>query len=81
MKTAVKTRKVYEEIIDFIAAGTTPESLINFQLSDIAQERLEDLVWRAKNEGLPKDEKDELEQFLAIEHFITLVKAKAHQYI
>jgi hypothetical protein len=45
MTTSVNTTKVYDEIIDFIAARTTPESVIDFKLSHAAHERL--LVVRA----------------------------------
>ncbi|WP_179063504.1 hypothetical protein [Nostoc sp. C052] len=51
MTTSVNTTKVYEEIIEFIAAGTTPQSVIDFKLSDSAKERLENLVYRARTEG------------------------------
>jgi hypothetical protein len=44
MNTATKTIKVYDEIVDFIASGTTPQSVIDFHLSEAAQERLEDLT-------------------------------------
>ncbi|MBO3461620.1 hypothetical protein G7B40_026805 [Aetokthonos hydrillicola Thurmond2011] len=40
MTTTVKTTRVYDEIVDFIASGTTPETVVNSKLSDIAQERL-----------------------------------------
>jgi hypothetical protein len=30
MNTSLKIIKVYDEIVDFIAAGTTPQSVINF---------------------------------------------------
>jgi DNA-binding protein YbaB len=81
MNTATKTIKVYDEIVDFIASGTTPQSLIDFQLSEAAQERLEDLIYNAKNNALTKDDKRELEHFLTIEHILTLAKAKAYKYI
>lgn len=81
MNTPVKTSKVYDEIIDLIAGGTTPESVVNFQLSAAAKERLEELVYRAKTEGLTGDEKRELDHFLTLEHIMTLAKAKAYQYI
>lgn len=48
MNTSVNITKVYDEIIEFIAAGTTPQSVIDFKLSDAAKDRLEDLVYRAK---------------------------------
>jgi hypothetical protein len=81
MNTSVKTIKVYDEIVDFIAAGTTPESVINFHLSETAQNRLEDLIDSAKNNELTKQDKEELEYFLNLEHIIRLAKAKAHKYI
>jgi hypothetical protein len=81
MNTATKTIKVYDEIVDFIASGTTPQSLIDFQLSEAAQERLEDLIYNAKNNALTKDDKRELEHFLTIDHILTLAKAKAYKYI
>ncbi|MEH2421935.1 MAG: hypothetical protein V7K48_13735 [Nostoc sp.] len=81
MTTSVNTAKVYDEIIEFIAAGTTPQSVIDFKLSDAAKDRLEDLVYRAKTEGLTESDKRELDHFLTLEHIMRLAKAKAHQYI
>jgi hypothetical protein len=81
MSTSVKIITVYDEFIDFLAAGTTPESLINFHLSETAQNRLEDLIDKAKNNQLTKEEKRELDIFLNLEHVIRLAKAKAHKYI
>ncbi len=79
--TAVKTTKVYDEIIDFIAAGTTPQRVINFRLSETAQERLEDLVYKHKMGELTPEEKRELDHFLTLEHIMTLAKARAYKYI
>jgi DNA-binding protein YbaB len=81
MNTATKTIKVYDEIVDFIASGTTPQSVIDFHLSEAAQERLEDLIYNAKNNALTKEDKRELDHFLTIEHILILAKAKAHRYI
>jgi HKD family nuclease len=36
--------KSYDEIIDFIAAGTTPETVVAFRPSDSVQERVAELV-------------------------------------
>ena len=79
--TAVKTTKVYDEIIDLIAAGTTPQSVVNFRLSETAQERLEDLVYKHKAGEITPDEKQELDHFLTLEHIMTLAKARASKYI
>lgn len=81
MTTSINTTKVYDEIIDFIAAGTTPQSVIDFKLSNPAQERLEDLLYAHKTGELTPEEKKELDHFLTLEHIMILAKARAHKYI
>jgi hypothetical protein len=49
MNTTAQIIKVYDEIIELIASGTTPQSPINFHFSDTAQNRLEDLIYNSKN--------------------------------
>ncbi|MFM7711280.1 MAG: hypothetical protein ACKO7A_00620, partial [Microcystis sp.] len=63
MNTTTQTSKVYNEIIELIARGTTPQSVINFHLSDTAQNRLEDLIYNAKNNELTQEEKQELDAY------------------
>ncbi len=81
MTVSTQKTKVYDEIIDFIASGTTPQSVIAFKLSAAAQERLEDLVYRGKVGELAPEEKKELDYFLTLEHIMTLAKARAYTYI
>jgi hypothetical protein len=81
MNTTTQTIKVHDEIIELIARGTTPQSVINFHLSDTAQNRLEDLIYNSKNNELTQDEKQELNAYLMLENIMTLAKAKAHQYL
>ncbi|NER90868.1 hypothetical protein [Moorena sp. SIO3A2] len=81
MTTLVKTQKIYDEFINFIAQGTSPESVTNFQFSEATKEQIDDLVERAKLGDLSPSEKNELEQFLVVEHLIRLTKARAHQYL
>jgi len=73
--------RAYEEIIDFIAAGTTPESLVNFQPSEGVKERVAELIFQEKTGNLSDDEKTELDHYLTLEHLLRLAKARAHQYI
>jgi hypothetical protein len=81
MTTSINTTKVFDEIIEFIAAGTTPQSVVDFKLSDAAQERLEDLVYQHKMGEMASEEKEELNNFLRLEHIMTLAKARAYKYI
>ena len=81
MTVSTQLTKVYDEIIDFIAAGTTPQSVIDFQPSEAAKERLADLIYQSKTEGLTSEEKSELDKYLVLEHIIRLAKARAYKYI
>ncbi|HUQ95017.1 MAG TPA: hypothetical protein VM120_25285 [Bryobacteraceae bacterium] len=70
----------YEEIVDFIAGGTTPQSVIAFRPSSAVQQRVEDLVARSKDDSISSDELSELDDYLQLEHILLMVKARAHQY-
>lgn len=70
-----------EEIINFLAAGVTSQSLIKFQVSETVKERVADLIFRKKNDGISSDEKVELEHYLILEHLLRLAKARAYDFI
>ena len=72
--------KAYEEIVDFIAAGTSPQNVIAFRPSEIARQRVWDLVAREKAGALSREEASELEHYLQLEHIMRLVKARAQRY-
>lgn len=71
------TVKAYEEVIDFIATGTTPQNVIDFHPSEEAQERVTDLLSREKEGALSLEEKSELDHYLQLEHLMRLAKARA----
>ena len=66
----------YEEIIDWLARGFTPEGLLSFQPSEATHDRVGDLIRREKNEGLTPEETAELDKFMQLEHLIRLAKAR-----
>jgi hypothetical protein len=69
----------FEELIDFIAGGTTPESIVAYRPSEAARTRVMDLIRRQKSEGIPEDETEELNQCLQLENLSRLAKARARQ--
>jgi hypothetical protein len=81
MSNAIPMTRAYEEIIDFIAAGTTPSTLIAFQPSETVKARVADLIEREKYDGLAAEEKQELDQYMILEHLIRLAKARAYQHL
>jgi hypothetical protein len=71
----------YLEIIEFIAAGTTPESVVSFRPSAEAQQRCAQLIEREKDGGLSPEEKAELDHFVELEHILRMAKAKARKIL
>ena len=69
--------KAYDEVVDFIAAETTPGKLLAFRPSPEAIARVEDLIAREKTTGLSPDEGSELDHYLRLEHIMRLAKARA----
>lgn len=72
--------KSYEEIIDFIAGGTTPESVLAFRPSDSVQRRVSELVQLSKQGGISAEDQSELEDYLQLEHLMIMAKARARQH-
>lgn len=50
----------YFEIIEFIAAGTTPDAVVHFRPSSEAQQRVAELIEREREGSLSTEEKAEL---------------------
>jgi len=71
----------YIEIIEFIAAGTTPEGVARFHPSPEAQRRVTELIEREKESRLSPDERAELDHFMELEHILRMAKAKARQIL
>lgn len=70
-------QRAYEEIIDFIAAGTSPDGLVHFQPSDETRARVAHLISREKTSALTPDETAELDHYLQLEHLMRLARARA----
>ena len=75
------TTKAYEEVVDFIAGGNTPESVVAFRPSEVARARVSDLLAREKADGLSAEEKSELDHYAQLEHLMRLAKARARQFL
>lgn len=73
--------KAYEEIIEFIARGTTPDNIVAFRTSETTNARVGDLIGRAKDGGLNEEETVELEHYLQLEHLMRLAKARTKRYL
>jgi hypothetical protein len=71
--------RVYEEIIDFIAAGPTTDDVASWKPSEEAKARVWELIAREKNGGLTSEETAELNRYMELEHLMRLAKARARK--
>jgi hypothetical protein len=72
--------RAYEEIVDFIASGTTPQAVAHFEPSQETKDRVADLIHREKTGGLTPEETSELDHCLRMEHLMRLAKARARSH-
>lgn len=75
------TTPVYLEVIDFIAAGPSPDRIADYHPSEAARERVMDLLRRQKTGDLLPQEESELDDYLHLEHLMRLIKARARRYL
>jgi hypothetical protein len=71
----------YLEIIDFIAAGTTPQAIVDYRPSLEAQQRVAELIAREKEGALSIEEQSELDHFIDLEHILRMAKGRARQIL
>ena len=74
-------RPIHQEIIDFLAAGPTAGEIIDFKISESAQQRLEDLLDKNREAELTPEEKAEVDQYLEYRQMMILLKASARRVV
>ena len=67
----------FNEMIDFLAGGPTPEQIAAFKVSPSTQARLEELLEKNSEDGLTDEVAAELDVFEQINHILLLLKARA----
>lgn len=68
---------VFQETLNFLTSGPTPEQILMFKASPTAQERLEELLDKNRDEGLTEEEETELDVFEQVNDLMILLKAHA----
>lgn len=73
------TYPVFNEMLDFLASGPTPQQIVEHKVSPALQERLEELLDKNRLEGLTEAEQSELDAFRRVNHVMILLKARARR--
>ena len=69
--------RAYDEIVEFIARGSTPDAVVGFEPSQQTKDYVADLIHRQKMQRLTPEEETELDHFMQAEHLMRLAKARA----
>jgi hypothetical protein len=67
---------IYREITEFLSNSPATE-IIAFKISPPAQERLEELLYKNREEVLNPEERAELDTYLQLSEWISILKARA----
>jgi hypothetical protein len=73
--------RAYEEIVEFIAGGSSPRSVVAFRPSEKTRARVAELLSREKSGALTPEEASELEHYSQLEHIMRLAKARAQRFL
>jgi len=68
---------IYQEMIDLLTSGPTADQLLAFKISASAQERLEELLRKNREEELTAEERADLNTYLRLSEYLTKLKARA----
>ena len=75
--TITQPTMLLEEITDFLAASPGPQEIIDFKPSEVLERRALELLQRNRENCLTGEERAEMQEFMRMDHFMTLLKAKA----
>lgn len=64
------------EVIQFLATNPTPQELLNYHISEQAQNRLQRLLVLNESGILSEDEQLELDELERLEHIVVMLKAQ-----
>jgi hypothetical protein len=69
--------QLLDEITDFLASSPPPQAIIDFKPSDVLRDRSLELLQRNREGSLSEAERAEMADFIKMDHFMTILKAKA----
>lgn len=73
--------RVYDELVEFLATGSSPRTLIDYVPSDAVRSHVAELLRAEKSVGLAATESSELAHYLQLEHLLRLAKARARKHL
>jgi hypothetical protein len=79
LRNWVGASSIAAEVINFLASGPSARDIVAFHASALASERSRALLQKNRENALEPADKAELEEIALLDHFMTLVKARAFE--
>jgi len=73
--------EVYQYILEFMISQPSPEDVMNFEPTPAMQARVNALLEKNRTGELTVTESKELDEYVRINHLITMLKARAMPYV
>jgi hypothetical protein len=67
---------LFDEITDFLASSPTSAQIVAYRPSTPLDDRLHELLDKQSEDELSQSEAAELDEFIQMNHFLTVLKAK-----
>lgn len=77
MLAPLQANTLFSEVLDFLASTPTPKEIIAFHASESLQGRIRYLLEQNRKSSLTLDEKSELDNYIELDYFITMLKITA----
>lgn len=73
--------EIYRHILEFLISQPTPDEIVNFEPTPTMSERVSELLEKNRTGSLTAAESAELDEYVRINHFITMLKARTLPYL
>jgi hypothetical protein len=76
MNNMIEESTLLDEVAEFLSQSPSPEAVLAYTFSDAMQARAYELADKNREGTLSADERLEMEQFVWIDQFVAILKAK-----
>ncbi len=76
--TATAVSSAEQEVIGFLLRSPSLREIADFQLSPQTNERIDALLEANRDGTMSEADRDEMERYLHLEHFMRMLKIQAH---
>jgi len=70
---------IFSEVLDFMASSPTSQEILDYKPSMEMENRLRDLLTKNEKDALSPQEREELNAFMNLNHFMNMLKIRVRE--